>query len=150
MEHEIKQKKSRRDLFYLNKGLILSIIFTGLFIAITLPFRLIPTNHLININGVLNGIAGTLIGFNITGIALFYAIPFSDRMRKNIERFRYDIITPRAFFFAIITFIISIFIFFFGSHLIAIKINFYLIILGIFQTFFCARLLYILGTKSRK
>lgn len=142
-------KQSIKDFFYFNKGVLISIVLTAIFLAFDLGFSLVSNKYLSDISGVLTGIDGALIGFHISGIAIFYAINFSERIQKNIEIARYDIIVPRSFFLSIITFLFAVILFFFSFNAICLKINFYLTICGLIQTFFCGRLLYILGIKRK-
>lgn len=142
-------KQSIKDFLYLNKGILISIVLTAIFIAFDLGFSWIPNYYLETISGVLTGMDGALVGFHISGIAIFYAINFSERIQRNIEITRYDIIVPRSFFISIITFLLAVILFFFGFNSICLKINFYLTICGLIQTFLCGRLLYILGIKRK-
>ena len=137
-------------MFYLNKGLILSLGLTLSMFLLNVIVPFIEYENIVETINTLTNIAGALIGFHIAGISIYYAIPFNERIKKNIEKSSYDLVIPRAFYLSIITFMLCLAFYMLSSNIIVVQINFYLIICGFWQTFFCARLLYVLGIKHNK
>ena len=134
-----------KEFIYRNKTLLLSVALTVPVVVFDLIFDFIKLSK--NTMGVLLGVGGGLAGFMLTGLALFFALPYSDNMKKRINDTRYNIIVPRALWFGIIIFILSLFLFILFPKLP--KVNGYLFIAGLFQTVLAARSLYIMCLKCK-
>ena len=102
-------------------------------------------NELKNIE-VIVGISGTMIGFSLTAISLFYGLKFNDETKSKIEQYGYHIIVPRLMTIALIAFILDVLIYTFAPSLLYLIIP--LFVFGLLEISFSTYYLIVFSKKG--
>lgn len=113
-----------------------------------LIITIILEDYFLSINNldVIVGISGTMIGFSLTSISLYYGLKFTDETRWKIRQYSYDIIIPRLMFIALIAFVLDVLIYTFAPSLIYIIIP--LFVFGLLEISFSTYYLIVLSKKG--
>ena len=98
-----------KNFWYRNKQNICNFVIACFSSLIFIFFD--NSEYFINCLDIITSISGTLIGFLVTAMSLFFTLPIKEEIKRKIMEFQYNIIIPRVMFLGIISFLIEIIIY---------------------------------------
>ena len=123
-----------------------------IFLAIFLALFIIHNSHAIfdetflsEKEDVIIGMSGTLLGFIITALSLYYTLPIKDSVKQNLKLYGFDVIIPRTMFMAIVLFALDIVLFLFQINIVLIICLFFF---GLSETILATVYLIVLSKKG--
>ena len=106
------------------------------FIALSIFFFLLfykgIEDYCIQNLSLLTSISGTLIGFLLTALALFYSLPIRAEIKDRLIQFQYNVIIPKLLFIGMMVFFLQILVFLFFQE--TYFIQYALFIFGLLET----------------